>query len=63
MFELMYASGMRISECLNLNLEDLHLSMGFVRVYGKGGKERIIPLGGAAYVLVELFRRSYDRSY
>ena len=48
MFELMYASGMRISECLNLNLEDLHLSMGFVRVFGKGGKERIIPLGGAA---------------
>ena len=48
MFELMYASGMRISECLSLDLEDLHLTMGFVRVYGKGGKERIIPLGGAA---------------
>lgn len=48
MFELMYASGMRISECLNLNLEDLHLTMGFVRCFGKGGKERIIPLGGAA---------------
>lgn len=48
MFELMYASGMRISECLNLNLEDLHLTMGFVRCFGKGGKERIIPLGSAA---------------
>lgn len=48
MFELMYASGMRISECLNLNLEDIHLSMGFVRVFGKGGKERIVPLGGSA---------------
>ncbi|WP_391121604.1 site-specific tyrosine recombinase XerD [Psychrobacillus sp. L3] len=48
MFEIMYASGMRISECLNLDLEDLHLTMGFVRVFGKGGKERIIPLGGAA---------------
>jgi len=48
MFEIMYASGMRISECLSLNLEDLHLTMGFVRVFGKGGKERIIPLGGAA---------------
>ena len=32
---------------LNLNLEDIHLSMGFVRVFGKGGKERIIPLGRA----------------
>lgn len=48
MFELMYASGMRISECLELNLEDIHLTMGFVRCFGKGGKERIIPLGGAA---------------
>ena len=48
MFEIMYASGIRISECLQLNLEDLHLTMGFVRVFGKGGKERIIPLGGAA---------------
>ena len=47
-FELMYASGMRISECLELNLEDIHLTMGFVRCFGKGGKERIIPLGGAA---------------
>lgn len=48
MFELMYASGMRISECLQLDLEDLHITMGFVRCFGKGGKERIIPLGGAA---------------
>ena len=45
MFELMYATGMRISECIDLNLEDIHLSMGFVRVFGKGNKERIIPLG------------------
>lgn len=55
MFELMYASGMRISECLNLDLEDLHLTMGFVRVYGKGGKERIIPLGGAAISACERY--------
>ena len=47
-FDLMYATGMRISECIDLNLEDIHLTMGFVRVFGKGGKERIIPLGGSA---------------
>lgn len=46
--EMLYGSGMRISELINLNLEDVHLTMGFVRVFGKGGKERIIPLGRGA---------------
>lgn len=48
MLELLYATGMRISELIELNLEDIHLTMGFVRVFGKGGKERIIPLGKGA---------------
>lgn len=48
MLELLYASGMRISELTELDLEDIHLTMGFVRVFGKGGKERIVPLGRGA---------------
>lgn len=48
MLELLYGSGMRISELISLDLSDIHLTMGFVRVFGKGGKERIIPLGKSA---------------
>lgn len=48
MLELLYASGMRISELTELNIEDIHLTMGFVRVFGKGRKERIVPLGRGA---------------
>ena len=48
MLELLYASGMRISELTELNVEDIHLTMGFVRVFGKGRKERIVPLGRGA---------------
>ena len=48
LLELLYGSGMRISELIELNLEDVHITMGFVRVFGKGGKERIIPLGRGA---------------
>ncbi len=53
MLEILYATGMRISECISLNLEDLHLTMGFVRCFGKGGKERIIPLGQSALTACE----------
>ena len=59
MLELLYASGMRISELIELNMEDIHLTMGFVRVFGKGRKERIIPLGrGALNALSKYLERA-----
>jgi integrase/recombinase XerD len=46
--ELMYATGMRVSELVNLKLTALHMDMGFVKCLGKGQKERIIPVGAKA---------------
>jgi integrase/recombinase XerD len=47
--ELLYASGLRASELCDLKLRDLNLQVDCVRVMGKGGKERIVPLGKAAH--------------
>jgi integrase/recombinase XerC len=46
--ELFYASGLRLGELVNLNLEDVNLSSRIVRVRGKGGKERLVPFNRAA---------------
>jgi integrase/recombinase XerD len=48
MLELMYASGLRVSELIGLHLGDVDLGLGIVRVVGKGDKERLVPLGDAA---------------
>ena len=48
MLELLYATGIRVSELVALNLSDVNLNMGFLKCYGKGSKERIIPLGSVA---------------
>lgn len=57
MLELLYATGIRVSELIGLDVEDVHLTMGFVRCVGKGNKERIIPIGKTAAAVLERYLR------
>ena len=62
MLELLYASGMRVSELVSLNLGDVDTDGGFVRCFGKGHKERLIPIYRQAALAVEEFVRE-DRPH
>lgn len=55
MLELLYGTGLRVSELSSLKVSDLHLTMGFLRCYGKGARERIVPLGDLAKTATEKY--------
>ena len=48
MFEVMYATGLRVSELVGMTLNSIEMTVGFIKVKGKGSKERIVPIGDAA---------------
>jgi len=56
MLETMYSCGLRVSELITLKLTDLYLDLGFVKVIGKGNKERLVPIGNAAVKQIQLYR-------
>jgi len=53
--ELFYATGARVSELISLNVNDLNLDVGFLKCSGKGGKERIVPIGKKANEAVKIY--------
>jgi integrase/recombinase XerD len=55
MLETLYASGMRATELIRLNVADIDLSVEFIRCFGKGGKERIVPLGKKALAALQKY--------
>ena len=58
LLEVMYASGLRASETISLELDDVDLEHGVVRARGKGSKERLVPIGGKAVAAVRVYLRS-----
>jgi integrase/recombinase XerD len=53
--EMLYGCGLRVSELVNLNLSQVYFEEGYVRIFGKGSKERLVPLGGPARKATELY--------
>lgn len=58
MLELIYAAGLRVSELIQLQLTAVNLEAGFVRVWGKGSKERIVPIGRKALDAIGIYLKS-----
>jgi integrase/recombinase XerD len=66
MLELLYATGLRVSELVSLKTREVNTSAGFLLAFGKGDKERLVPLGETAVVFLERYlttvRRKLDKS-
>ncbi|MDO6431002.1 site-specific tyrosine recombinase XerD [Flavitalea sp. BT771] len=54
--ETMYSCGLRVSEVVNLRISSLHLDLGFIRVIGKGDKERLVPIGTSAVKYIRIYQ-------
>ncbi len=56
LLETMYSCGLRVSEVISIKLTNLYLDVGFIKVIGKGNKERLVPIGGEAVKHIQLYR-------
>lgn len=53
--ETLYSCGLRVSELINLKLSNVHFDAGFIRVVGKGNKERLVPIGSSALKYIQIY--------
>ncbi len=56
--ETMYSCGLRVSEVINLKISQLFTDVGFIRVIGKGDKERLVPIGRAAVKYIDIYKKN-----
>lgn len=56
MLETMYSSGLRVSELITLQISNLYLDVGYLRIIGKGNKERLVPIGDVAAKLITIYK-------
>lgn len=57
--ETLYSSGLRVSELVNLSMQNLYFDVGFLRVIGKGNKERLVPIGKTAQKFIQIYIDGY----
>jgi integrase/recombinase XerD len=55
MLETLYSCGLRVSELINLKISNLYFNNGFIKITGKGNKERLVPIGGAAIKYITIY--------
>ncbi|HPH93202.1 MAG TPA: site-specific tyrosine recombinase XerD [Ferruginibacter sp.] len=58
MLETLYSCGLRVTELVNLRISCLHLDVGFIRVIGKGDKERLVPIGSDAVKYIGIYKNT-----
>ena len=59
--ETLYSCGLRVSELINITFQNLFLDIGFIKVIGKGSKERLVPIGNQAIKYINLYNENYNK--
>ncbi|MEO6000835.1 MAG: site-specific tyrosine recombinase XerD [Chitinophagaceae bacterium] len=60
--ETLYSCGLRVSELVNLRISGLYMDVGFIRVIGKGDKERLVPIGSSAIKYIDIYRKEIRKN-
>ncbi|MDD8048793.1 MAG: site-specific tyrosine recombinase XerD [Thomasclavelia sp.] len=63
MVELLYATGIRVSELVNIKLQDVNVNMEYIKIIGKGDKERLLPLSDYICELLRMYINNYRRDF